>query len=63
MELQDRDFQGPVFSRQSLITPLRDSNIHSRLEGMLMEIFEEYQKKAAGYRRCYKGLALSSAMK
>jgi AraC-like DNA-binding protein len=54
MELQDRDFQGPVFSRQSLITPLRDGKIHSRLEGMLMEIFEEYQKKAVGYRLVIK---------
>jgi AraC-like DNA-binding protein len=53
-ELHDRDFPGPVFSRQSLITSSRDSGIHTLLEKLLKEMFEEYQKKIPGYRLVIK---------
>lgn len=53
-DLHDRDFQGPVFSRRSLITASRDGRIHTLLEKLLKEIFEEYQKKIPGYRLVIK---------
>ncbi|MDR1637039.1 MAG: AraC family transcriptional regulator [Treponema sp.] len=54
LEIQDRGLHGPVFSRRSLVTPSRDGKIHSRLEGLLMDIFEEYQQKDPGYRLVIK---------
>jgi AraC-like DNA-binding protein len=54
LEIQDRNLHGPVFSRRPLITPSRDGKIHSRTEGLLMDIFEEYQQKDPGYRLVIK---------
>jgi AraC-like DNA-binding protein len=54
LEIQDRRFRGPVFSRRPLITPSQDGKIHSRLEGLLMDIFEEFQQKSTGYRLVIK---------
>jgi AraC-like DNA-binding protein len=54
IEFQNRDFQGPVFSRRSLITPSRDGRIHAKLEELLMGIFEEYQEKKMGCRLVIK---------
>jgi AraC-like DNA-binding protein len=54
IEFQNRDFQGPVFSRRSLITPSQNGRIHARLEALLMEMFEEYQQKHSGYRLVIK---------
>jgi AraC-like DNA-binding protein len=54
LEIQDRNLRGPVFSRRSLVTASRDGKIHSRLEGLLMDIFEEYRQKDSGYRLVIK---------
>jgi AraC-like DNA-binding protein len=53
-EIHDRDIQGPVFSRRPLITPLEDGKTHARLEGLLMEMYEEYGQKNPGYRLIIK---------
>lgn len=54
LEIQDRRLRGPVFSRRSLITASGDGKIHSRLEGLLMDIFEESQRKDSGYQLVIK---------
>jgi AraC-like DNA-binding protein len=54
LEIQDRRFRGPVFSRRPLITLSQDGKIHSRLEGLLVDIFEEFQRKSSGYRLVIK---------
>jgi AraC-like DNA-binding protein len=54
VEIHDRDIHGPVFSRRPLITPSADGKIHARMEGLLMEMYEEYGQKNPGYRLIIK---------
>ncbi|MDR2742854.1 MAG: AraC family transcriptional regulator [Treponema sp.] len=54
VDINERNLQGPVFSRRSLITASQDGRIHARLEELIMEIFEEFQQKNSGYRLVIK---------
>jgi AraC-like DNA-binding protein len=54
IDTHDWNLQGPVFSRRSLVTASQDGRIHTRLEKLIMDIFEEFHQKNPGYRLAIK---------
>lgn len=54
VEIHNRDIQRPVFSRRPLITPSLGGTIYTRMERLLMEMYEEYRQKKPGFRLIIK---------
>ncbi|MFA6504703.1 MAG: AraC family transcriptional regulator [Treponemataceae bacterium] len=62
IDLRDRMFQRLVFERKTIVTTEEDGEIHSLLEGLVLDMRREFSDKTEGYRLAIKACLYDLAL-